>query len=262
MFRLIDVQYLPDGHTLIVTGWADSRFVSGGGIWRSADGGATWSQPSSADPGCIARWHAHGIAVEPGTATVYVGTSCGVAISTNAGASWGHTVLGGTDGRGAGPGLLRHRAGGVSPGVHSQRFHPAVERRELDGPELGSPRSERNGFRATKRPSALVGQRRWRPSADGFCQPDRNSVRCSSRPCATAARNQLADDRQRVQRLPCAPTVRGHGPGPDRQRDGPLRRHPGQWYSDVDGRRIDLAVQRWGGGVSHSGGPLWASEHE
>lgn len=99
MFRIIDVKYLPDGRTLIATGWADTHATNAGGIWRSTDDGLTWSQPPSAAPACTPRWHAHGIAVDPGNGYVYVGTSCGVAVSTNNGADWTHTAIPGRDGR-------------------------------------------------------------------------------------------------------------------------------------------------------------------
>ncbi|REJ84198.1 MAG: hypothetical protein DWQ36_17400 [Acidobacteria bacterium] len=77
-----------DGHTL-----ATSR----SGINRSSDGGVTWSQASSATPPqglCLdpvdrSERAAYGIAIAPDDSSrVYVGTSCGIAISTDSGDTW------------------------------------------------------------------------------------------------------------------------------------------------------------------------------
>lgn len=75
----------------------DGRTNSVSGIQISRDGGATWSHPASATPGtgapCTAPARtepsAFGISIRPDqAATVYVGTNCGVARSTDSGATW------------------------------------------------------------------------------------------------------------------------------------------------------------------------------
>ena len=96
-FRLADVRIDPNNtQNVIVTAFADSQSTNGGGIWRSTDGGATWQKPPTADPptgpNCPARFNAWGIAFIPGSSDVYVGTDCGVAISSDSGATWTHVV--------------------------------------------------------------------------------------------------------------------------------------------------------------------------
>jgi hypothetical protein len=98
MFRLTDVRYAPgDANVVIATGWSDSHVTNQGGIWRSADGGTTWSKPADSNPPagliCPAWASAWGIAFEPSSNRVYVGTDCGLSISANLGATWPtHTV--------------------------------------------------------------------------------------------------------------------------------------------------------------------------
>jgi len=104
---LHDVAYAPsDPGTILVTGPGDSRRLNGtigevsaGGIYRSTDGGQTWTKPATAEPNqnCPRKQpkghaSAQGIAFEPGTRNVYVGTDCGLAISTNLGQSWRHVA--------------------------------------------------------------------------------------------------------------------------------------------------------------------------
>jgi photosystem II stability/assembly factor-like uncharacterized protein len=96
-FRLFDVKYAPSDDTIVVaTAMRDSRSVNGGGIWRSIDGGDTWQRSASVDPpagaGCPARANAYGIAFQPGSNNVFVGTDCGLAISNTLGATWTHVV--------------------------------------------------------------------------------------------------------------------------------------------------------------------------
>ncbi len=97
-FRMSDVKYAPgDRRIVIATASSDSgRKVNGGGIWRSTDGGLTWSKPATANPPCNARANAYGIAFEPASQNVYVGTDCGVAVSNDRGATWTHRALAAT----------------------------------------------------------------------------------------------------------------------------------------------------------------------
>jgi photosystem II stability/assembly factor-like uncharacterized protein len=98
LFALNDVKYSPSNSSIVLaTAWIDTRVDNGGGIWRSTNGGVTWSQPPSAAPSasdrCNERISAYGIAFEPGSGRVFVGTDCGLAISEDLGATWRHVVL-------------------------------------------------------------------------------------------------------------------------------------------------------------------------
>ena len=105
-FRMADVKYAPgDSNIVIATASSDSgRKVGGGGIFRSTDGGATWSKPATANPPCNARANAWGISFEPASQNVYVGTDCGVAVSNDRGATWSHVAMSRTWGVAASPG--------------------------------------------------------------------------------------------------------------------------------------------------------------
>ena len=93
MWRLIDVAYAADGRTVIVTGHPDSHTEDQGGLWRSTDNGVHWEQPASWRLPCSGRGPAYGISFEPGTANVYVGTPCGLAVSSDAGQSWTYAAV-------------------------------------------------------------------------------------------------------------------------------------------------------------------------
>jgi len=90
MFRMVDVMYGPShpnkGLTVVATGWSDSHVVSQGGLWASLDGGQTWSKPVYDSP--IAREITYGIAFEPDTGNIYVGSDNGLVISRDNGANW------------------------------------------------------------------------------------------------------------------------------------------------------------------------------
>jgi uncharacterized repeat protein (TIGR01451 family) len=95
LFAMGDVEFAStDSSLVIATGDYDGRQTSGGGIWRSTDGGLTWSKPATADPTCTSEPSAHHIAIAPtgapGSIQIWVGTSCGIAYSTNSGATWTH----------------------------------------------------------------------------------------------------------------------------------------------------------------------------
>lgn len=94
-----DVEVDPsDANKVYATSFYDGRVSSLAGINISADGGATWMHPASLTPPvgfCSSDRRdepsAFGIAVDPdNTDNVYVGTLCGLAFSTDAGASWNH----------------------------------------------------------------------------------------------------------------------------------------------------------------------------
>jgi hypothetical protein len=83
-----------DPNIIIATARDDFRTVSGGGIWRSTDGGGSWSRPAGwPPPTCPGRPEGRGISHMPLTSTFYVATACGIAVSTNNGASFSMVVL-------------------------------------------------------------------------------------------------------------------------------------------------------------------------
>ena len=88
-FRMADAVYAPSNASIVLA----STFKNGdtqkrGGLWRSTDGGTTWSQPASAAALCAQPFSAWGIAFEPSSTFVYAGTDCGVALSSDQGATW------------------------------------------------------------------------------------------------------------------------------------------------------------------------------
>lgn len=94
-FRTSDVKFAPGNASVVIATVynASGRTTGGLGIFRSTDGGNTWSQPASAVPTCSAQPAAWGIAFEPSSNNVYVGTDCGVAVSSNLGLTWAHRTL-------------------------------------------------------------------------------------------------------------------------------------------------------------------------
>src|SRR6266704_6436011 len=101
-FRMSDVKFAPsNGQILIASAWSDSNVTSTGGIWRSLDGGASWTKPPTSNPPAsqlpcassfwrgpdsaagvvFPRPSTWGIAFAPDSNDVYVGTDCGVAVS-------------------------------------------------------------------------------------------------------------------------------------------------------------------------------------
>lgn len=104
--RLSDVRFAPSNpDVIILSAHADSRrlrrdgrVISGGGIWRSTDGGDTWNKPASGEPPesfpCSGNATTQAIAFEPNTTNVYVGTECSLAISHDLGATWEHIRVG------------------------------------------------------------------------------------------------------------------------------------------------------------------------
>lgn len=86
-----------DPNTIIATSAFDTKTVRGGGIWRSANGGATWYRPSESIPPmtdrCPERVSAAGISWVPGTDKVWVATDCGLMRSEDAGAHWTQVIV-------------------------------------------------------------------------------------------------------------------------------------------------------------------------
>jgi photosystem II stability/assembly factor-like uncharacterized protein len=91
IFRMTDVRYSPRRANLVVaTAPSDTRTASGGGIWVSTDAGSTWTQRT--DAFTCGRRTAWGIAFAPDAPTIYVGTHCGLAVSTDDGTTWKNVV--------------------------------------------------------------------------------------------------------------------------------------------------------------------------
>ncbi len=78
---------------VIATARDDFRTVSGGGIWRSTDDGASWKRPAGWPPAGCDRPEARSISHMPLTRAFYVATDCGIAVSTDDGASFSMVVL-------------------------------------------------------------------------------------------------------------------------------------------------------------------------
>jgi hypothetical protein len=96
----IDVEVAPDGAALYATSLYDGRVDSVAGINVSYDNGATWNNPASskpapgtcADPDAVNEPAGTGIAVDPDSpSAVYIGTNCGLAISSDYGANWSYS---------------------------------------------------------------------------------------------------------------------------------------------------------------------------
>ncbi|CAP63999.1 MULTISPECIES: WD40/YVTN/BNR-like repeat-containing protein [Cupriavidus] len=93
-----DVKFSPNNPTILVaTSRFDGKTTPDSGISVSRDGGTTWTVPPTARPSASdcrfavdrTEPEAFGIAFDPANAnTIYVGTSCGLATSTDAGVTW------------------------------------------------------------------------------------------------------------------------------------------------------------------------------
>ena len=90
-FWFNDVKHLPlSPGVVLAAASSDTRVTTGGGLWRSTDGGATWAQVALTPPtpACASELSAYALAPEAGRARVWAGTSCGLAFSDDAGATW------------------------------------------------------------------------------------------------------------------------------------------------------------------------------
>lgn len=93
-----DVEFNPsNANVMVATSLFDGKTVSDAGINVSRDGGVTWAVPATARPDAgdcqlavdRAEPGAFGIAFDPAdTSNIYVGTSCGLAMSTDNGVTW------------------------------------------------------------------------------------------------------------------------------------------------------------------------------
>ena len=103
VFEMNDVKFSSRASDVVVaTASRDLKTTNGGGIWRSVDGGKTWSKPPTSvfmKDGSPVASHAFGISFEPKAPAgklvrytravkVYAGTEWGVAISNDEGATW------------------------------------------------------------------------------------------------------------------------------------------------------------------------------
>ena len=85
------IKYVPGTTgTLIATTIDPMDQASQVGIWRSTDMGKTWSHPSIPHTGdrCSDRSTAWEIDIAPDSGIIFVGTSCGVAVSVDQGKTW------------------------------------------------------------------------------------------------------------------------------------------------------------------------------
>jgi photosystem II stability/assembly factor-like uncharacterized protein len=101
MFRMEDVKYAPPTagaqSLVIATGHSDTHTQNQGGIWRSTDGGQTWSRPTF-NYACNARENDYEIAFDYGQtySNIYVGAQCGLAYSQDGGATFSLALSGNT----------------------------------------------------------------------------------------------------------------------------------------------------------------------
>ena len=95
-YKMSAVAYHPaDPNIVIATTLRDFRSINGGGIWRSTNGGTTWTQVPS--PPCVPvpcsapePLSGYEISIAPDSGAIYVATSFGVSYSTDRGVTWTH----------------------------------------------------------------------------------------------------------------------------------------------------------------------------
>ncbi len=86
---------------LLVTTGDDFKTAGGGGVWRSTNGGQTWTQATVTLPASITgRLAGYEISIAPDSGAIYVGAAFGALMSSDNGASWTfQDVFGGGDRR-------------------------------------------------------------------------------------------------------------------------------------------------------------------
>lgn len=97
----IDIAYTDaTGNNIIVTTKEDFKATNGGGIWRSEDGGNTWTQcpitytnPASYCNGHMVAWN-----IAKSRNRILVATDCGIAISTDGGRTFTNKPIGRDEG--------------------------------------------------------------------------------------------------------------------------------------------------------------------
>jgi len=102
-FGFRDVMYHPtDPNIVIAAANSDTRFMSGGGIYRSTNGGENWSKATMNAPNanCANSMAAHCLSFDPSNGRLWAGTNCGLFYSDDKGANW--NFLYGTTGLGTG----------------------------------------------------------------------------------------------------------------------------------------------------------------
>jgi photosystem II stability/assembly factor-like uncharacterized protein len=85
------VAFVPADPSIVIATTSDDFSTSGnGGVWRSTDGGASWAQVAIVRPPSIPadRLSAFEISFAPDTGDVFIGSTWGVLISHDRGASW------------------------------------------------------------------------------------------------------------------------------------------------------------------------------
>lgn len=94
-FRMSSVAFAPNNASVVLaTTWKTADSNNKGGIYRSTDGGLTWTDVTSGFACNGGNFNAGAISYESSSTNVYVGTDCGIAFSTNAGATWNLKNLG------------------------------------------------------------------------------------------------------------------------------------------------------------------------
>jgi photosystem II stability/assembly factor-like uncharacterized protein len=93
-----DVEFsTTDPGVVIVAAESSFAMDDAGGIWRSTDGGLTFSQPPDSRPPvdaqCPAYIRAYSVSMPRHARSVFVGTTCGVSISGDAGQTWSHVSI-------------------------------------------------------------------------------------------------------------------------------------------------------------------------
>jgi photosystem II stability/assembly factor-like uncharacterized protein len=95
VFEMRDVKFSPANNLVIATAAPDLKKINGGGIWRSPDGGKSWTKiPHVIYYGRPIASDGYGISFEPdGSGKVYVGTGRGIAMSNDNGLNWNYNYL-------------------------------------------------------------------------------------------------------------------------------------------------------------------------